>query len=334
MGKRDILEKQYLRDNKRFADAFNFFIYKGEQVINPDDLKEVGTEEIAVPYGNDAKEPVQRIRDVAKTWEIIHAMADSKAIYVVLAAEVQDQVHYAAPVKDGLWDFLNYAKQVAEARKSYKKETDDENENSVNADDKIKVSSAEYLQGFHKDDHLMPVVTLMIYFGSDEWDGPMSIHDMFEPGVRNDRLLMSVVQDYKLNLLTPNDIPDEDFDKFKSELGATLFFLKKQNTGKMSDWINEFDKRFGTVERETAELITELSRSKLKIEEVDKDGGVDMCKAFERSMEDAERKGQQETTVSHIRNVMSSLQCTVEKAMDIIMVPQDQRTLYAELVNS
>ena len=81
MGTRDILEKQYLRNNERFADAFNYYIYKGNQVINPNDLKEVDTEEIAVPYGNDAKEPVQRIRDVAKTWEILHAMADNKAIY-------------------------------------------------------------------------------------------------------------------------------------------------------------------------------------------------------------------------------------------------------------
>ena len=30
MGKRDILEKQYLRNNERFADAFNYYIYKGK----------------------------------------------------------------------------------------------------------------------------------------------------------------------------------------------------------------------------------------------------------------------------------------------------------------
>ena len=135
MGERDILEKQYLQDSERFADAFNYYIYKGKQVINPDDLKEIGTDELAVPYGNNAKEPVQRIRDVAKTWEILSAMADQKAIYVILAAEAQDKVHYAAPVKDGLCDFLNYAKQVTEAKKSYKKFSE--------ADGKIHVSDAE-----------------------------------------------------------------------------------------------------------------------------------------------------------------------------------------------
>ena len=44
-------------------------------------------------------------------------------------------------------------------------------------------------------------------------------------------------------------------------------------------------------------------------------------------------QGKKETTVSHIKNVMKSLQCGVDKAMDVIMIPQDQRTMYAELVN-
>ncbi len=265
-------------------------------------------------------------------------MADSRAVYVILSAEAQDQVHYAAPVKDGLWDFLNYAKQVTESRKSYKltgkKKVNGERENSAD----IKVNSAEYLTGFHKDDHLMPVVTLMIYFGSDEWDGPMSILDMFEPEIREDKLLMGVVQNYKLNLLTPNDIPDEDFDKFDSELGATMFFLKKQNTGKMSDWIGDFNERFGIVERDTAELINELSRINLAIEEVEENGGIDMSKAFERSMEDAietgRTEGQQETLVASIKNIMESFGVNIDRAMDSLKIPQDQRTMYAGLVQN
>ncbi len=287
-------------------------------------VKEIATEELIVPYGNDAKEPVQRIRDVAKTWEILHAMADRKAIYVILAAEAQDQIHYAAPVKDMALDSLNYAKQVTEAKKSYKK-------SSSTVDDKIHVSSAEYLSGFRKDDRLMPVITLMIYFGSEKWDGPMSIHDMFEPEIRSDELLMSVVQDYKLNLLTPDDIPDENFDRFKSELGAAMYFLKKQNKGKMSDWIHDFNERFGVVERDTAELITELSRTKLPINKVaEENGGVDMCKAFERSMEEKE----QETKALDIKNIMESFGVTIDRAMDSLKIPQDERSMYAELVNS
>ena len=57
--------------------------------------------------------------------------------------------------------------------------------------------------------------------------------------------------------------------------------------------------------------------------------------SVERRGRDAGRaEGQKETTVSHIKNLMKSLQCGVDKAMDLLAVPQDQRTMYAELVNS
>ena len=45
-------------------------------------------------------------------------------------------------------------------------------------------------------------------------------------------------------------------------------------------------------------------------------------------------EGQQETTVSHIKNIMESLGLTADKAMDVIKVPQDQRTMYAGLVQN
>lgn len=102
MGARDKLEKKYLRNNDRFADAFNYFIYEGRQVVDPKKLKEIDSTEIVVPYGKNverksgrsvknglerAKAPTQRFRDEIKTWEVLQAMADDKKIYVILGAE-------------------------------------------------------------------------------------------------------------------------------------------------------------------------------------------------------------------------------------------------------
>ena len=39
MGSIDAIAKKYASDNFRFADIFNFYIYDGEQVISPDNLK-------------------------------------------------------------------------------------------------------------------------------------------------------------------------------------------------------------------------------------------------------------------------------------------------------
>ena len=39
-------------------------------------------------------------------------------------------------------------------------------------------NNGEYLSGFLKEDHIRPVITLVIHFGAEEWDGPLSLHEM------------------------------------------------------------------------------------------------------------------------------------------------------------
>lgn len=58
-------------------------------------------------------------------------MADDKKVYVILGSEAQDKVHYAAHVKDGLYDFMNYAKQVTESAASYKKKDNEPTESDA-----------------------------------------------------------------------------------------------------------------------------------------------------------------------------------------------------------
>ncbi len=87
MGVIDTEGKQYLSNPVFFADAFNYLLYDGEQVINPEELRELDTTELTVPYGNNARFPVQKYRDLLKLW---NAMMDENAIYVILGAELQD----------------------------------------------------------------------------------------------------------------------------------------------------------------------------------------------------------------------------------------------------
>lgn len=72
-----------------------------------------------MPYGNDAEIAVQKLRDNIMLWTM--AM-DDKAAYAVLGIENQDKIHYAMAVKNMLYDALQYAKQVEEAKRSYRNE--------------------------------------------------------------------------------------------------------------------------------------------------------------------------------------------------------------------
>ena len=87
MGKKDILCKKYMGNPIHFAEAFNFFLYRGHSKIDPADLSPLDTTEIAVPYGNGARLPVQKYRDVLKQWK---TMTDGKTLYTILSSVTLD----------------------------------------------------------------------------------------------------------------------------------------------------------------------------------------------------------------------------------------------------
>ncbi|MCR4889904.1 MAG: hypothetical protein K5979_12110 [Ruminococcus sp.] len=187
----DTQTKQYISRPNIFADAFNYLLYNGRQVIRADALQPVDTTEFATPYGNGAKAPIQRYRDNMKIWAAMH---DDKAVYVLLGSENQTKVHYAMPVKNMLYDSINYAGQVEQARRSY---TDFK---YVDDGVRIKLTAEEFLSGFRKGDKLIPVITAVILFDPGNWDAPLSIHEMLDV----DEELLPFIPDYCINLIAPS----------------------------------------------------------------------------------------------------------------------------------
>jgi len=269
MGKRDTYTKQYIARPLIFADAFNYLLYNGRQVIKPDTLKPVDTTEVIVPYGNGAKTPVQKYRDNMKIWA---AMQDGKAIYVLLGSENQSNIHYAMPVKDMLYDSINYAAQVDSARQSYKSFKFDED--GV----RISLTQSEFLSGFRKGDKLIPVITAVIYFGAEEWDAPLSIHEMLDV----DEELLPFIPDYRINLIAPANIPDSHFStkessgRFHTGFGTLMQVIKHQNEIGVADILSNAPK----IDEASADMIAEVANIKFE-KAVDEKGEVDMCKGME-----------------------------------------------------
>ena len=50
-GKGGYSHQSYMRKNNIFADAFNYLIYDGKPVVAPEQLRELDTTEIALPFG-------------------------------------------------------------------------------------------------------------------------------------------------------------------------------------------------------------------------------------------------------------------------------------------
>ena len=314
---KDTLAKKFMENANVFADAFNFLIYNGEKVIKPEELTALDTTEITMPYGTDSADaPVQKFRDVFKSWVV---KRDENATYLLLGVENQSEIHYAMPVRNMVYDALQYSAQVDEAAKSYRK-----------CDEKLKMTSGEYLSGFRRNDKLVPVITLVVYFGANEWDAPMSLYDMFSN--KNEKIL-KFVADYKINLISPNALTREDADKLSSDLREVMLFVKYSKDKKQLSELLESDKRFKAIERTTADVINAFTNSKLKFnpnEEV-----VDMCKAIEDMRAEERNEGLEQGleqgfygTISILRSMNVPEEQIIEKIMDTFKLTRDDAVRY------
>jgi len=272
MADKDAVTKEYMQDNEIFADAFNFYIYDGEQIIDPKKLRPLDTAAIALPFGdNTGIRPIQKYRDVIK---LLTAMTDDHATYVVYGIEVQSKKHFAMPVRNMLYDALQYSGQVEKTARDHRKNKDKTD------------SSDEFLSGFYRTDKLIPVVTLVIYFGADKWDAPKSVYDMFSV---IDKRILKYTQDYRINLIEPAAIPDEDFAKLKTELSQVFKYIKYSSDMKRLSEIIEEDDAYKSISRRTANMINTVTNSNIEI-----DNGKEtfnMCEAIEGIRNEGERIG-------------------------------------------
>lgn len=68
---------------------------------------------------------------------------------------------------------------------------------AVNRKEKRLKTPGEFLSGLKKEDRLHPMISICVYYGEDDWDGPLSLIDMLNIPEE----LKSIVADYKMNLV-------------------------------------------------------------------------------------------------------------------------------------
>ena len=267
-----------------FADAFNYLLYDGRAVIEPENLKEMDPAGIALPFGaRDGKESrkgkeeaVQKYRDLLKNAVF---MEDGKTAYVLLGIENQTDIHYAMPVKNAIYDALQYGRQVSDAAAKHRADRKKQSETEK------KISGGEYLSGFYKEDRLTPVITLVIHFGAKEWDGPLSLHEMMEA---KDPEILKYVQDYRIHLIDPSKLTEGELEKFSTSLREVLGYIKYSGDKKQLHSFTENNPRM-RLDADAARVIRTVTNTPVEIREEEEE--VDMCKAIEEMMEDSRQEG-------------------------------------------
>lgn len=284
-----------MKDPVIFADMFNKFLYHGKQVIKPESLIEMDSTEIVVPYGEGkAGVPAQKYRDVLKLMK-----TDGNIAYCILGCEDQGAIHYAMPVKNMLYDSMQFARQVTKAAKSHRQEKEH------------KPTSDEFLSGFYKTDRLIPVVTLVIYWGPDRWDGPLTLKEMYAAA---DDAVMQYVPDYKINLIAPEQMTDNEIKEFKTSLKEVMLYIKYSKDKNKLLEIAQEDPDFLSMDRQAAEVINTVTNSKLKYPEGKET--INMCLAIEEMRMDSKREGEIKGAVETCKNFNMTLEKTIQYISD------------------
>ena len=268
MGKIDEQCRMYLSNRERFADAFNYLVYGGENVIDPELLRPCVERESARRRNGRIE---QRQRDAVMLWA---AMRDSKSVYAILGVEAQAAVDHAMAARCFLNDAMRIMEQVETIAAEHRRRRD--------------LRQDEFVSGFGREDGLAPVVTLVLYLGARDWDGPESLAEMYNDV---DSALLNLAPDYHLNLIVPARMGDGDFERFRTGLGSVLKYVK--HSGNRDELRRSVlgDGRFRSVDRESAALINAVTGSNLDVGAFDEEGKVDMCKAIDDMRKEAFDEG-------------------------------------------
>ena len=114
----DVITKKYVSRNDIFADIVNYYVFDGEQKVSAEALTALSPVETTLIKNRLGRiTGRERIRDILKSLVIKEA---GNVIYVLVGVENQTDVHYAMPVRNLLYDAINYAAQVSETTKGKK----------------------------------------------------------------------------------------------------------------------------------------------------------------------------------------------------------------------
>lgn len=282
MGKADVSLKGYLSNKERFADLFNGYLFEGVQIISPHELVEMNNESnVILPDKMGKKREVTRFGDIRMKWQ-------NEVEFAILTTEFQDMVHYAMPVKSMILDSLCYIDQIRNIWR-----------NIDSMEEKRKLGIGEIFSRFRKEDKLCPVIPMVFYYG-DNWDGCLSLHDMFYENVIIPKktyktILSKYVPNYTINLFNPSKI--SDYSIFKTDLQIIFGMLQyREDKNALRKYIFDNEDFFSNMEYDAALATGTMLRSNTWFDKAlqkysnDKEA-CDMCKAIDDMMMDSRMEG-------------------------------------------
>lgn len=254
VGKKDIGLKTYLRDTARYADLWNGGVFQGRQIVKAEELREASP----VHVRSEHDEAMERQGDL-----VMKQYCNGQR-FVVLALENQEKTDYAMPVRVMIQEALEYDRQLREIRRENERRYKAYQEgNNSTACREFYQDEGEFLYKVRSADWLLPVVTLVVYWGEQPWKGPKSLHEMIcfdDMNTEMEQALKKLLPEYPLHFLDVSSFCH--FEYFRTELGPLLEIFQKRNSRESVRRYFEAGDRHRQMDDESWSLLEQLTGSK------------------------------------------------------------------------
>lgn len=285
MGKKDEYQFDYLDDNGRFADQINGALFHGRQIVKPEELEPEDSQTIALSK-RAGTENIKTIVDKARLW-------NGKKLHI-LVVENQNYIDYRMVLRNMLSESTGYQKQWKHKKRIHEEKKD------LKARD-------EFLSGMKKNEKFAPIITLVVYFGTDgAWDGARCLYDLLDI----DEELKEYVSNYRLNLYDCHE--HDTFDEYKTGLRQvyeTVRYAKDKE--KLQEIMEKNREAYSRIDSDTRSMLEVMANIKIpeecKVLENGKES-YNMCQAFEEMKQEAFEEGKEKGIEKGIRALIQT--CT------------------------
>lgn len=269
--------KNYWNGNEEFADLFNAVLFGGSQIIRADEPENEDTEASAVLAHRNHMQGIRAVRDNIK---IMKKSTAYGVRLVLLGLESQELIHYAMPLRVMGYDYAIYKKQYDNNARQYKKQS---------VQQAVELDEHEFLSKMKKTDRLMPVVTIVIYYGEKVWDAATSLHGILNipteltPYVNDYRMLL--VEARQNNLYFHNGNNQDLFNLFGILLDQNK--TKRDRKAKAIEYTKEHE-----VSDTILKTVAGAANCIIDFDVLKQEGGNSMWSVFEETAKEGEARGE------------------------------------------
>lgn len=189
---KDIALKQLAEHNEVFAEIFNQLAFGGSQIVMVDDLISIPTEAIVTDVEGMLRE---------KRRDIVKADCRGNCYHLIFDLENQDKIDRTMPVRIMGYDFAAYEKQIRERAA----------ENEKNGNKTV-------MERLREGQKLAPVISLILYWGTDSWDSPRCLYDILRFPEDTADAIKPLIPDYPINLVCMANLTEKQRSQLTTDI--------------------------------------------------------------------------------------------------------------------